>query len=350
MGSGASVDAYSDNELLAVATEFCKAQPERFEAITAAARSASQASKQQAENMDAHAKTVVSSSSITERIKNNESVLISQEIADEISLMRADPPAYSEFIQSHLDNDWIDDKCYKNTNLAEKEEVLMIRSEEGKPAVREAIEELKRTSSLPPMLASSFLEMAAVDHQVDSSKNNIIGHTGSDGSRTQDRISRHCAWKGSCGENVDYGNVRSRDIVIHLLIDDGVPDRGHRRNLLAPSFLAVGAVLGYHETYRCCCVMDFATSCVSLDDIVNTDCDIVCQPPMVSPEVMKVLNSMPIEAVEYVNQITAELQEGFELNLHFKPSVSLCEFEYKKGNHTKTRKLQWSTSTDESKL
>ena len=113
------------------------------------------------------------------------------------------------------------------------------------------------------MSASSFLEMAAVDHQVDSSANNLIGHTGSDGSHTQDRISRHCAWKGSCGENVDYGNVRSRDIVIHLLIDDNVPDRGHRRNLLAPSFLAVGAVLGYHETYRCCCVMDFATSCVS---------------------------------------------------------------------------------------
>ena len=65
----------------------------------------------------------------------------------------------------------------KNTNIAEINENLIIRSEEGKPAVLEAIEELKKTS-LPPMSASSFLEMAAVDHQVDSSKNNIIGHKG----------------------------------------------------------------------------------------------------------------------------------------------------------------------------
>ena len=67
-------------------------------------------------------------------------------------------------------------------------------------------------------------------------------------------------------------------------------------------------------------------------------------------EVMKVLNSMPIDAVEYIEQITAELQEGFDLHLRFKPSEFTCEFEYKKGGHTKVRKLQWSTSTDESKL
>ena len=46
MGSGASVDTYSDGELLAVATEFAKEQPERFEAITAAARSAAKAQQE----------------------------------------------------------------------------------------------------------------------------------------------------------------------------------------------------------------------------------------------------------------------------------------------------------------
>jgi len=346
MGGGASIESYSDGELLAVATQFAISNPERFDAIASAARAAAVSAAKRANSEASRTQQKpIDPNSINERIKANETIKISEEIAEEITLMRADPKAYAKFIQDHLDKDWKDDMCYRNTSLANVNEVLMISTQEGKSAVIEAIEELKKTLPLPPMSNSTLLELAAIDHQVDSSKNNLIGHTGSDGSRTQDRISRHCAWKGSCGENVDYGNTKPRDIIIHLLIDDGVADRGHRKNLLAPSFLAVGAALGFHETYRCCCVMDFATSCMSLDNIVTSDCDVVCKGSVVSPEVMKVLNSMPIDAADYIDQISAELADGFVLHLHFKPSEFLCEFEYKKGGHTKTRKLQWSTAT-----
>jgi uncharacterized protein YkwD len=49
-------------------------------------------------------------------------------------------------------------------------------------------------------------------------------------------------------------------IVISLLVDDGVPSRGHRRNLLDKAFKFIGLSLGAHPVYRHMCVMDFAGS------------------------------------------------------------------------------------------
>jgi uncharacterized protein YkwD len=65
----------------------------------------------------------------------------------------------------------------------------------------------------------------------DLAVNSRTGHTGSDGSSVTDRISRHCSVRWvTHAENITYGNdsYMARDAVIDLLIDDGVPSRGHR--------------------------------------------------------------------------------------------------------------------------
>jgi hypothetical protein len=40
-----------------------------------------------------------------------------------------------------------------------------------------------------------------------------------------------------------------------LLIDDGVPDRGHRRNIYEPSARFVGVACGLHPRYGGMCVI-----------------------------------------------------------------------------------------------
>ena len=61
------------------------------------------------------------------------------------------------------------------------------------------------------------------------------------------------------GENCSYGYERAIDIVLSLLIDDGIEDVGHRKNILAPDFNAVGVAIRPHKTYRVNCVMDFGS-------------------------------------------------------------------------------------------
>jgi hypothetical protein len=42
------------------------------------------------------------------------------------------------------------------------------------------------------------------------------------------------------------------------LVDDGVPDRGHLKNIMDKAFGKTGVAIGPHKTYGTVCVMDFA--------------------------------------------------------------------------------------------
>jgi uncharacterized protein YkwD len=60
------------------------------------------------------------------------------------------------------------------------------------------------------------------------------------------------------GEVINYGQETARMTVIMLVIDDGVPDRGHRRNLFNDQFQVAGAAIGPHRIYGEMTVVDLA--------------------------------------------------------------------------------------------
>jgi len=87
-----------------------------------------------------------------------------------------------------------------------------------------------------------------------------FSHTGSDGSDPFQRMNRFGTWGITAGENMGSGFNTGKAIVMQYLVDDGVPSRGHRANVLNPEFKKVGIAVGPHKVYKYMNVCDFAGS------------------------------------------------------------------------------------------
>ena len=129
---------------------------------------------------------------------------------------------------------------------------------EGSSAVREAVRFLEKASPLPPLESSSGLNRSAMDHVADTGGRGTMSHSGSDGSRSWDRVERYGRWMGLVGENISYGNRSARQIVIQLIVDDGVRGRKHRANIFQKGYRVAGVAYGHHSRLGAMCVTDFA--------------------------------------------------------------------------------------------
>ena len=137
---------------------------------------------------------------------------------------------------------------------------IAIRTNEGVQALDQAIEFLETTTPAGPLEWNEILFLAARDHARDQSRTGATGHGGSDGSTMSQRIERYGSWIGSAAENIDYGDSDARRIIINLIVDDGVPSRGHRHNIFNKDLKVAGAAIATHPTYRNMCVIDFAAA------------------------------------------------------------------------------------------
>ncbi len=131
---------------------------------------------------------------------------------------------------------------------------------EGDRVVREAITFLEKARSLPPLTRSEGMTASALSHVLDQGSIGARGHQGSDGSTPWKRLARFGRWSGHAAENISYGLHDARRIVVALLVDDGVRDRGHRLNIFGSDFRCVGIACGAHASYGTMCVIDFATA------------------------------------------------------------------------------------------
>jgi uncharacterized protein YkwD len=172
-------------------------------------------------------------------------------ILAESNLARTDPAGYAAHLERLLP--WFDGAVLRRPGTT-----VGLRTNEGAAAVREAIAFLRRQKPVPALAWSGGLWRAARDHAADQGRSGGMGHTGADGSTVDQRLRRHGRWLESAAENIDYGSDSARDVVISLIVDDGVAGRGHRTNIFNPALRVLGAACGPHPRYRQLCVIDYA--------------------------------------------------------------------------------------------
>lgn len=178
---------------------------------------------------------------------------IEREVLAELNAARTNPAGYAAHLSALL-------ASYQG-NVLQRPGRVAIRTQEGPAAVREAIAALQRQPPLGALTPSVAMSNAARDLVVDQGTTGGVGHIGRDNSSPTTRLARYGTWGVSSAENIDYGLFASgREVVIDLLVDDGVGDRGHRRNIFDPTARIAGIACGPHPRYGSVCVIDQAGS------------------------------------------------------------------------------------------
>lgn len=174
-----------------------------------------------------------------------------QQLLNEINLLREHPTYYAKHIVLPY-------AAYYSGRQLRMPGKGTITTKEGLRALHECVKVLYATKPMPPFQYSSDLSAAACIHIADQSRSGRTGHIGGNGSSVADRIELFVHWEKQIAENIFYGKVNVRQAVVLLLIDDGVSDRGHRKNFLNRTLRYLGAAKGYHPIYSKMIVIDFA--------------------------------------------------------------------------------------------
>ncbi|NND94869.1 MAG: hypothetical protein HKN45_08385 [Flavobacteriales bacterium] len=169
----------------------------------------------------------------------------------EINLVRSDPQAYIPFVQEELAKLKLDsarlssirsESIRRRVTTVNGQEVVNVDTvylnyyQNRLLAMSELLIELGKTVPMDGLEPSEPLHRAAVKHGDSQAEDAYIDHRGKDGSWPLDRHLKEASFIEDGNENIVRTPGDPRSVVIQLLIDSGVPHRGHRQNILAPKW------------------------------------------------------------------------------------------------------------------
>jgi len=151
------------------------------------------------------------------------------------NLVRLDPALFAKTILKH----YLDSAKMKNS--------IYITS---------LYKDLQKTKAMDVLLPMSDLSEEAKKHAIDMGKSGKIGHNTSKGENFAKRIVELKKTYSIVFENCQYGYDKAIDMVIDLLVDEGISDYGHRKAILNSKLKYIGTSIQKHKGYRWNCVME----------------------------------------------------------------------------------------------
>lgn len=179
---------------------------------------------------------------------------LEQNILIEHNRIRQNPQSYIPILEAHLArmdaNGNLPDACGQNCTLI---------TQEGQAAVREAIAFLQNQSPMGPLDVSQAIAQAAKSHAQYQQSTGTVGHSSADGSTFVQRLNRAGITNVTMAENIAYGPTTAQEIVMNLVVDDGVASRGHRTNIFTAELSLAGVGCDDHSVFGSVCVIDYAS-------------------------------------------------------------------------------------------
>lgn len=175
-----------------------------------------------------------------------------QEVVREHNLARTKPQEYIGFLEDYARG--------FSGNLHIAKDGTRTRTHEGTKAIDEAITFMRQQRPVGVLRPSLGMSAGAAMHAAEQAKTGETGHAGRDGRTHGSRVNRYGEWQAKTGENIHYGDGSARDLVMRLIVDDGVPSRGHRTNIFLDSFRVIGVGCDAHPKYRQSCVLTYAAA------------------------------------------------------------------------------------------
>jgi len=174
---------------------------------------------------------------------------MSRQLLKELNRFRADPSAYAEEMDELR-------SAFVGLTLTFPSGAV-VQTIEGVSALEGLLLELEDTMPLPEFIYSLPMSRACKIHLKDLQDNDFFSHIGSDGTSPEERLAQFGRHREQCGENIIFQLTDPKEILWHMLIDDGYPERGHRGNLLSRDLSFVGICTGTHPSVEHCTVMLF---------------------------------------------------------------------------------------------
>ncbi|MBC7521734.1 MAG: CAP domain-containing protein [Sandarakinorhabdus sp.] len=174
---------------------------------------------------------------------------LADDVLTEINYARAHPQAYADELRDYR-------RLFNGRLVGDDPQTGGHLTREGVAAVDEAIRALERQPALPPLEFGEVLAEAAQGHADEQGPRGLVGHQSPSGASPSARVQARGGGP-YVAETISYGSATPQAVVRQLIVDDGVPDRGHRKIVFSPDMRFAGAGCGPHAAYGHSCVIDY---------------------------------------------------------------------------------------------
>ena len=156
-------------------------------------------------------------------------------------------------------------KLFRKNNVLHFYNEMPFKTFEGTETIDEAINFLSNQKPLKSFILSSELIKSSKDIATELGKNGIVNHS----KNLPHYIEKYCEWGGMLCENLDFGTKQAQNIMIKLLLNDGIKERFQRLNIFKPELKYIGISQNSHIKYGICTVIHYAMNITTLGHILN---------------------------------------------------------------------------------